>query len=113
MLLDLQLSNYADAVWNPIAEEFARYGLAVISSWVRRGLIFGYVTKATGFGFPNMDAERIRVTFTSGTTQTVNEFIATGTAGSVVTIVSSIEASASSDAAHRAPRLGLAHPLAG
>lgn len=60
MLLNLQLSKYAPAVWNPIAEEFARYGLAVISSWIRRGLIFGYVTKATGFGFPNMDSERIR-----------------------------------------------------
>ena len=60
LLLDLQLNNYAPAVWNPIAEEFARYGLAVISSWIRRGLIFGYVTQATGFGFPNMETERIR-----------------------------------------------------
>ncbi|SOC50983.1 DNA-directed RNA polymerase specialized sigma subunit, sigma24 family [Blastococcus aggregatus] len=60
MLLRLQLSNYAPAVWNLIAEEFARYGLAVISSWIRRGLIFGYVTKATGFGFPNMDSDRVR-----------------------------------------------------
>src|SRR5690349_18064281 len=50
LLLRLQLSNYSPAVWNPIAEEFARYGLAVISSWIRRGLIFGLVTQATGYG---------------------------------------------------------------
>lgn len=60
LLVRLQLHNYAPAVWNPVAEEFARYGLATISSWIRRGLIFGYVTQATGFGFPSMDTERIR-----------------------------------------------------
>lgn len=59
MLLQLQLTNYSDKVWNPIAEEFARYGYAVISSWIRRGLIFGIVTSFTGYGIPREADERV------------------------------------------------------
>ncbi|WP_116451706.1 RNA polymerase sigma factor [Blastococcus litoris] len=60
LLLNLQLSNYSPKVWKPIAEEFARYGYAVISSWIRRGLIFGIVTKATNYGFTRDFDERIQ-----------------------------------------------------
>lgn len=52
LMMRLQLTSYAPEVWKPVAEEFARYGLVVIRSWIRRGLIFGYVKKATGFGLP-------------------------------------------------------------
>jgi DNA-directed RNA polymerase specialized sigma24 family protein len=47
--LRLQLRGYADAEWNPVAAEFARYGLAVMKSWIRRGRIFSEVKAATGF----------------------------------------------------------------
>lgn len=59
LLLDLQLNAYAPTVWNPVAEEFARYGLAVFRSWIRQGLVFGIVTKATNFGFRDLPDGRI------------------------------------------------------
>jgi DNA-directed RNA polymerase specialized sigma24 family protein len=48
MLLQLQLTGYAPKVWNPIAEEFARYGLAVLRSWMYKRTIFGMVKHRTG-----------------------------------------------------------------
>jgi DNA-directed RNA polymerase specialized sigma24 family protein len=59
LLLGLQLNSYAPKVWNPVAEEFARYGLAVFRSWIRLGFVFGIVTKATGYGFTKLPDERI------------------------------------------------------
>ena len=59
LLLNLQLNAYAPKVWDPVAEEFARYGLAVFRSWIRQGLVFGIVTKATGFGFFELPEGRI------------------------------------------------------
>jgi DNA-directed RNA polymerase specialized sigma24 family protein len=59
LLLDLQLNAYAPKVWNPVAEEFARYGLGVFRKWIRQGFVFGIVTKATGFGFRNLPDGRI------------------------------------------------------
>lgn len=47
LLQRLQWSGYADAVWSPVAAEFARYGLGVISGWVRSGLIFTRVWEKT------------------------------------------------------------------
>ena len=49
MLLQLQLSGYADRIWNPIAEEFARYGVSVMKSWIGKRTIFGQVKARTGF----------------------------------------------------------------
>lgn len=48
LLLQLQLSGYVSKVWDPIAEEFARYGLAVLCSWMRKRTIFGMVKHRTG-----------------------------------------------------------------
>lgn len=59
LLLNLQLNNYAPKVWEPVANEFARYGLGVFRSWIRTGLVFGMVTKVTGYGFPYKPDERI------------------------------------------------------
>ena len=49
MLLKLQLSGYAPKVWDPIANEFARYGVAVIRSWIANGSIAGRVKARTKF----------------------------------------------------------------
>jgi DNA-directed RNA polymerase specialized sigma24 family protein len=49
LLLRLQLSDYADRIWNPIGEEFARYGLAVLSAWLANRTIFGRVKARTGY----------------------------------------------------------------
>ncbi len=49
MLLQLQLSGYADRIWNPIAEEFARYGVSVMKSWIGKRTIFGQVKSHLGF----------------------------------------------------------------
>lgn len=50
LLLSLQLGDYSQAVWGPVAEELARYGVAVIRSWIWRRSIFPKVKKRTGFG---------------------------------------------------------------
>ena len=50
LLLSLQLGRYSAKVWDPVAEELARYGVAVILSWIRRRLIFPKVQKRTGYG---------------------------------------------------------------
>lgn len=49
LLLSLQLGSYAPAVWDPVAEALARYGVAVIRAWTRRGSIFSKVEKRTGY----------------------------------------------------------------
>lgn len=48
LLLELQLSAYAPAKWDPVANEFARYGYNVITGWIRTGAIFDQVARATG-----------------------------------------------------------------
>lgn len=52
LVLELQLSNYDKAVWDPIAAEFARYGIAVLQSWMRSHTILGRVRAKTGNGLP-------------------------------------------------------------
>lgn len=52
LVFELQLSDYDDAVWDPIAEEFARYGLAVLKAWMRNGTILGRVRSQTRNGLP-------------------------------------------------------------
>ncbi|NKR90443.1 sigma-70 family RNA polymerase sigma factor [Rhodococcus hoagii] len=49
-MLRLQLSGYSAKEWDPVAEELARYGLAVIRSWLHRRLIFSKVKQRTGYG---------------------------------------------------------------
>lgn len=52
LLLNLQLNQYSEKSWAPVAEELARYGLAVIGSWLRRRTIFVKVKKRTTYGLP-------------------------------------------------------------
>lgn len=55
LLLKLQLSSFADRDWNPVAQELARYGLAVITSWMRKRSIYRKVKRRTGYGLPTLD----------------------------------------------------------
>ena len=55
LLLKLQLSSFADRDWNPVAQELARYGLAVITSWTRKHSIYRKVKQRTGYGLPTLD----------------------------------------------------------
>ncbi len=48
LLLRLQLHGYADEEWQPVATEFARYGLGIISSWLWTGRIYAEVLYTTG-----------------------------------------------------------------
>lgn len=57
LLLRLQLSGYAEAEWEPVAQEFARYGLGVLQAWIGTGHIFGAVLAMTGYRLaPPLDA---------------------------------------------------------
>ena len=47
LLLRLQLSAYAKEEWEPIATEFARYGLGVLPAWLASGKMFVEVRKTT------------------------------------------------------------------
>src|SRR5215216_2174627 len=48
LVLELQLNNFSDAVWKPVAEEFAKYGIAVMRSWLAKGSIYGRLKQLTG-----------------------------------------------------------------
>lgn len=48
LLFELQLTGYSPDKWNPVANEFARYGYNVITGWLRTGAIFDQVARATG-----------------------------------------------------------------
>lgn len=39
LITRLEYSNYADAEWEQVAGEFARYGISVIKSWIGKGTI--------------------------------------------------------------------------
>ena len=39
LITRLEYSNYADAEWEEVAGEFARYGISVIKSWIGKGTI--------------------------------------------------------------------------
>jgi len=52
MLYRLQLSGYARAEWDKVAAEFARYGMGVLSGWLRNGRIYPEVMKKTGRQVP-------------------------------------------------------------
>ncbi len=55
LLLKLQLSSFADHDWKPVAEELARYGYAVIVSWLHNRSIYAKVRQRTRFGLPTLD----------------------------------------------------------
>lgn len=55
LLLRLQLSEFADDDWEPVGQELARYGLAVITSWVRKRTIYTKVKQRTGYGLPTLE----------------------------------------------------------
>lgn len=42
-------SDFADDDWLPAAEEFARYGVGVLSAWIGTGAIFGKVKARTSY----------------------------------------------------------------
>lgn len=48
LLLELQLAGYVSDKWNPVANEFARYGYNIVTGWLRTGAIFEQVARATG-----------------------------------------------------------------
>ncbi len=49
LLLRLQLSGFADDQWEPVAQEFARYGLGVMEPWIASGRVFAKVRERTGY----------------------------------------------------------------
>jgi DNA-directed RNA polymerase specialized sigma24 family protein len=55
LMLELQLHGFAGRPWERFAREMARYGMGVISSWIRRGVIYGRVKALTGFGLGRRD----------------------------------------------------------
>lgn len=55
LLLKLQLHGFTGRPWDRFANEMARYGVGVMSSWIRRGVIYGKVKALTGFGLQRRD----------------------------------------------------------
>ncbi|MFI5501159.1 RNA polymerase sigma factor [Nocardia asteroides] len=55
ILLTLQLGGFADRDWNPVAQELARYGIAVLTSWIKRREIFAKVKYRTTYTLPMLD----------------------------------------------------------
>jgi DNA-directed RNA polymerase specialized sigma24 family protein len=55
LLLKLQLHGFTGRPWERFAHEMARYGMGVMSSWIRRGRIYGRVKALTGFGLTRRD----------------------------------------------------------
>lgn len=55
ILLHLQLHEFDDASWEPVAQELARYGIAVIGAWIRRATIYGKVRSRTRYPVQPLD----------------------------------------------------------
>lgn len=55
ILLDLQLHEFADDSWEPVAQELARYGLAVLRAWIRRATIYEKVRSRTRYRLEPLD----------------------------------------------------------
>jgi RNA polymerase sigma factor (sigma-70 family) len=55
LLLELQLHGFTGRPWGRFAHEMARYGMGVLSGWIRRGEIYGRVKALTGFGLSRRD----------------------------------------------------------
>jgi DNA-directed RNA polymerase specialized sigma24 family protein len=61
ILVELQINEFSEASWMPLAQELARYGIAVMRAWIRRGTIYEKVRGRTKFrvetieGWPRED----------------------------------------------------------
>ncbi|MEU2258528.1 sigma-70 family RNA polymerase sigma factor [Nocardia xishanensis] len=55
ILLTLQLGGFADRDWDPVAQELARYGVAVLTSWIKHRVIYARVKYRTTYGLPMLD----------------------------------------------------------
>lgn len=53
----LEFSGYADREWEPVATEFARYGMSVLLSWIGKGTIFGKLREKGLGGLPEAPRE--------------------------------------------------------
>lgn len=49
-VLTLQLSGFADAVWEPLANALVEYGFAVMRAWIASGRIFTELARGRSFG---------------------------------------------------------------
>ncbi|MFF0546877.1 sigma-70 family RNA polymerase sigma factor [Nocardia thailandica] len=64
ILLTLQLSDFADRDWEPVAQELARYGIAVLTSWINHRMIYAKVKYRTTYtlrvleGWPDIETAR-------------------------------------------------------
>ena len=55
LILTLSLNGYSGPAWEYVATELARYGLAVIGGWMRRGMILDRCRERGSGGLPNLD----------------------------------------------------------
>lgn len=55
LVLTLSLNGYSGPEWEYVATELARYGLAVIAGWMRRGMILDRCRERGSGGLPNLD----------------------------------------------------------
>jgi DNA-directed RNA polymerase specialized sigma24 family protein len=55
LLLEQQLHGFDGRAWDKFAQEMARYGVAIMSSWIRRGVIYGRVNALTHFGLGRLE----------------------------------------------------------
>jgi hypothetical protein len=44
--------RFAAGQWDPVATEFARYGLDVLGAWIAKGMVYGRVRAMWGYGLP-------------------------------------------------------------
>jgi DNA-directed RNA polymerase specialized sigma24 family protein len=57
LLMALEFSGFAARQWDPVATEFARYGLGVLRAWIAKGTVYGRVRAMWGFGVPAAPVE--------------------------------------------------------
>ena len=56
LLLALQLQKFTGPSWDRFSRELARYGLAVLRAWIRRGTIYGQVKALTGYALGRIES---------------------------------------------------------
>jgi DNA-directed RNA polymerase specialized sigma24 family protein len=79
LLTELQWSGYADPVWQPVAAEFARYGLGVLTAWIGTGRIYRQVLTKTGYRLTGpehgLDDDAVQSLATDTTMDTLGAFL--------------------------------------
>lgn len=55
LLQRLQQGGFSDELWEPVAQELARYGLAVLQAWIRTRVIYDRVKQRTKYGLPTLE----------------------------------------------------------